>query len=564
MATIPPVYGNDNHQPIFDENAPWRTWGLDDIYVGLEGKNRYVPKVKDYVRRPETYETWIVKSVDPITLIPTLEAIRPYGMSTEMTESDILFGVGPGTQAQLLRVYINKANYPYRMTVDTHCFVGGASMAYAVIYKNGVPETGGEPVSKMYDNSGNFIGVEVPLEVVAMNSHENRSIKIVGECFCNEEITDGTPLYVVFYSADGVPRSKATLLAENTSYIRGLDIQQKYVVSIGLESPWLSSADSNVLKFPLNIPKDALDLVGVVNYNVGPPLRLPVDGTRFAMVGLEGYISSIPGEQFDLALIYNLAANETSFGGQGVYVDRKVTAPYKVVTQIVEPGYTVKLFMYPFWNEATKGYRLRYWLYNLARNTHEEVTDLISYSAEQGTFDPKFFGAKQRLQVNLNLRKVGASYKPMIHTQMFEVQLFGPPGDSTTPWIVQNQLGQGSQLPSAMPGFGRNLYVSRIGTNQFSVKSNFKTKQEWLQAFYLNTDPLIDKRSEVYAVEPTHFWISFDNQASWMEFFIDTSWDKTLTTNRTMTLFNNAIIRFTKPLGTGTSELAIAAATIRQ
>ena len=564
MATIPPVLTQDGHQPIFDENGPWRMWGIDDVYFGINGKNRYVPKVNDYVIRPLTYETWIVKSVDPVTLIPKLEAIRPYGMSTEMTESDILFGVGPGTQAQLLRVYINKANYPYRMTVDTHCFVGGASMAYAVIYKNGIPETGGEPVSKMYNNNGEFIGVEVPLEIVALDSHGNRSIKIVSECKCNEEIEDGTPLYVVFYSADGVPRSKATLLAENTSYIRGLDIQEKFVVSIGLESPWLSSADSNVLKFPLNIPKDALDLVGVVNYNVGPPLRLPVDGTRFQMAGLDGYVSSIPGEQFDLALIYNLSANEKSFGGQGVYVDRKVTAPYKVVTQVIEPGYTVKLFMYPFWNGATKSYKLRYWLYNLARNSREEVTDLVTYSVEQGAFDPKLFGNKQRLQVNLNLRKVSASFKPMIHTQMFDVTLFGPPGDTTTPWIIKTELGVGSQLPTAQPGFGRDVYVTRVGTTQFTVKANCKTKQEWLQAFYLNTDPLIDRGSEVYAPVPTHFQISFDNGTSWMEFFIDTSWDKVLTTNRTMTLFDNAIIRFTKPLGTGTSEVGICAATIRQ
>lgn len=559
MATYAPVYGSDKIQPIQDENGLWHMWQVNEVFMGAAtpGKDRYVPKVKDYVIRPETYETWIVTSVDPVTLIPKLSPIRPFGMSTEMTDSDILFGVGPGTQAQLMRVYINKANFPYRLTVDTHCLVGGASMAYAIIYKNGVPETGGEAVSRMYDNNGNFIGVEVPLEVVALDSHQNRSLKIVSECFCNQEIEDGTPLYVVFYSQDGVPRSKATLLAENTSYIRGLDVQTKYVTSISLESPWLSAADSNVLRFPLNVPRDALDLVGVVNYNSGPPLKLPVDGTRFQLLGLDGYISSIPGEQFDMALVYNLSAGEHSFAGQGVYVDRKVTAPITVVTQVVEPGYTVKLFMYPFWNEATNSYRMRYWLYNLSRNTNEEVTQLVTYSVEQGAFDPKLYGIKQRLQVNLNLRNVSASYKPMIHTQMFEITLFGPPNDSTTPWVINNQMSP------AMPGFGRGVYVTRIGTTQFSIKSGFNTKAAWLAAFYGNTEPLVDRRQEVYAPEPTHFWISFDNQVSWMQFFIDDSWNKTLTTNRTMTLMNNAIIRFTKPIGTGQSQLAIAAATIR-
>lgn len=559
MATTitPPILGTDNYQPIHDENAPWRMWGLYDIYVGKEGKNRYVPKVNDYVVRPETYETWRVASVDPVTLIPTLVAIRPFGTSSEMSEQDVLFGVGPGTQAQLLRVYINRNTYPYRMTVDTHCFVGGSKMAYAVIYKNGAPEVGGEPVSRMYDNSNEFIGVEVPLELVTLDTHTNQSLKIVSECYCNEDIPDGEPLYIVFYSADNVPRSKSILLAENTSYIRGLDIQRRFVTSISLESPWLSASDSNMLKYPLNIPTNALDLVGVVNYNTGEPLRLPVDGTKFSMAGLDGYLSSIPGEQFDLTLIYNLSPGEISYGGQGVYVDRKVTAGYSVTTEIVEPGYTVKLYMYPFWDSATASYRLRFWLYNLARNTRQEVTDYIAYSVDQGAFDPRLFGVNQRLQVNLNLRKVSPSYKPMIHTQMFEVTLFSTPQDTTTPWVVHNQMSPN------MPGFGRATYAVRSGVSNFTLKSGFNTKQEWLQAFYYNTNPLVDTSSEVYAPVPTHFWTSFDNGTTWTQYFIDDSWDKVLTSSKAVTLYSNVLIRFTKPYLTSTMELAFAAAVIR-
>lgn len=552
-----PVYGSDNVQPLRNENDKWEMWAITDVYVGLEGKDRFVPKVNDYVIRPQTYETWIVRSVDPVTLIPALEPIRPYGMSAEMSQEDILFGVGPGTQAQLLRVYVNRNTFPYRLTVDTHCFVGGAAMAYAVIYKNGDPAVGGEPVSRMYDNSGNFIGVEVPLEVVALDSHTNHSIKIVSECFCNEDIQDGTPLYVVFYSADNVPRSKAMLLAENTSYIRGLDIQRKFVTNISLESPWLSASDSNVLKFPLNVPLNALDLVGVVNYNTGQPLRLPVDGTKFQMAGLDGYISSIPGEQFDLALIYNLSANEVSYGGQGVYVDRKVTAPYSVITEVVEPGYTVKLFMYPFWNAVSRSYRMRYWLYNMARNSHEEVTELIAYSVEQGAFDPRLYGVKQRLQVNLNLRKVSASFKPMIHTQMFEVTLFGEPQDTDTPWIVSNNLS----MPTI--GFGRGIYCTPVGGLYYTLSSGISDKNEWIKSFYENTNPITDPRSEVYAPIPTDFWVSTNNGEDWTQFNLDDSWNQTLTSTTVLNLYDSVLIRFTRPSDVGAMDLSICAATIR-
>lgn len=559
MATInPPVIGTeDGIEPIRDENAPWRMWGLKDIFVGTIGSRRFVPKVNDYVIQPTTYETWIVLSVNPVTLIPELMPIRPFGSSTEPSREDILFGVGPGTQAQLLRVYLNRNTYPYRLTVDTHCFVGGSAMAHAVIYKNGDPTIGGEPVSKMYDNSGNFLGVEVPLELVALDTHDiNSSIKIVQECYCNEEIPDGEPLLVVFYSADGIPRSKATLLCENTTYIRGIDIQRKFVTNISLESPWISG-DANVIKFPLNIPTDALDLKGVVQYNDGSRLRLPVDGTKFSLAGMDGYLSSIPGEQFDAALIYSLSAEEISYAGQGMYVDRVVTAPYTIITEVIEPGYTVKLFMYPFWNATNSSYRMRYWLYNMSRNSHVEVTDYVKYAASIGGFDPRLWGVKQRLQVNLNLRDISPNYKPMIHTQMFDVTLFGIPSDNDTPWTVSNQLS-----PS-VPPYGINIKAVFRSPNVFNLSSIFTTKEDWIKAYYDNTDPIVDRRTEVYNPVPAHFWVSTNDGVDWTQYFLNDSWDKDLTSRTPLTLYQNILLRFTRPVGLQTADLAIAAVTVQ-
>lgn len=544
----------DNFQPIWDENAPWRMWGIDDIFVGLEGKNRFVPKVNDYVINPLTAETWRVESVDLITYIPTLVKVN-FGQSPE--DPDILFGVGPGTQAQLLRVYINKASYPYRATVDTHCFIGGAFNNYAVIYKNGDPTIGGEPISKIFDSSGNFVSTNVPLEMVALDTHTNHAIKVVQQFHVTEDIPDGEPMTVVFYTADGVPTSKAILLVENTTYIRGLDVQRKFVTGISLESPWLSASDANVLKFPLNIPLNGLDLVGVVHYNTGMPLKLPVDGTKFRLDGIDGYISSIPGEKFDLSLVYNLSQDEIGYAGQGVYVDRVVTQPYSVVTEVVEPGYTVKLFMYPFFDDVLNGYRLRFWLYNLSRNSYQEVTQHITYNPGLPAFESRGYGFTQRLQANLNLRKVSMAYKPMIHTQMFEVTLFSDPDETITPWTVTPQISALNKV------YGRELFVQRKSSTVFNLSSGFADRQEWFDAFYRNTVPLVDRRVEVNAPDPSYVEVSLDNGATWVSYYIADSWDADITTDKTLTLYTNVLLRFAKPLATGQMELSIAAATLR-
>lgn len=558
MPVLTSITGSDGKNPIYDPEALFRFWNIDDIYTGAEGHNRYVPKINDYVIRPMTYETWRVVSIDPITFIPVLQAVKPWGGTGEMAESDILFGVGPGTQAQLLRAYINRASHPYKLTVDTHCFVGGTMNAYAVIYRNGVPETGGEPVSRMYDNSGNFLGVEVPLELVALNEYTNSSMKVVGECSTVADIEDGTPLYVVFYSADGVVQSKAMVLAENTTYIRGLDVQRKFVTNISLESPWLSAADANVLEYPLNIPVDALGLIGVVHYNVGPPLKLPVDGTKFQMPGLNGFISSIPNEKFDLALIYNLSENEISYAGQGLYVNRKVTAPYSVVTKVVEPGYSVKLFMFPFWDILSQSYRLRFWLYNMARTSWVEVTEHVAYSPDYPVFDPRGYGLRQRLQVNLNLRRVSMSYKPMIHTQVFDVTLYSSAQDNVTPWVINTQI-----TPNK-PGFGRDVYLDLITSTTYTLRSNYQTLTDWLRAFYFNTEPIVDLRTESTAATPTHFWVSTDNAATWTQYSVEDSWDQVLVSATPITIYQNVLVRFTKPVQSSVLQLSICNVLARQ
>lgn len=562
MTTYANVIGVDQFNPILDESTLWRMLGIDDIWTGVNGLNaagqpRIVAKVNDYVIRPKTGETWIVESVDPITLVPTLEPIVFGGDSGNMSKDDILFGVGPGTQAQLLRVYVNRSTFPYKLTVDTHCFVGGTANAYAVIYRGGDPSMGGEPISRMYDNSGNFLGVEVPLQLVALDSHDTSVLKVVQECWTNTDIPDGEALYVIFYSAAGVVQSKSMLLAENTTYIRGLDIERRFVTGISLESPWLSGSDANTLRYPLNIPTNALDLVGVVNYSVGPPLRMPVDGTKFSMLGLNNYISSIPGEKFDLVLRYQLSADEISYAGQGMYVGDMVTQAYTVITQPIEPGYTLKLYPYPFWDSALQGYRLKFFLYNLARNIHLDVTALVDYSPEYAGFDPRGYGLIQTMQVNLNLRKISMAYMPMIHTQMFSVTLFSTPQENDTPWIVNTQMSPG------LPGFGRTVFARRFDANRFNIAGGFTNRDDWIQAMYYDADPIVDRRSERIAPEPTHFWVSVNNGDDWYQYRVDESWNATLRVPELVENYKSVLVRFTKPGATGPLELSIAALTIR-
>ena len=338
----------DGIVPIYDAEAKWTIWNRDEIYTGERGERKFVPKVLDYVIEPPTFTTWIVDSLDPITLIPTLREIRPANMSFSLSETDILFGVGPGTQSDTYRVYHDTSTMPHILAVDARLRIAGTMSSYVKLFKG--PDLGesGRVISKVYDSNGHFVSENIPLELAAIDSHTNYSIKVVAVCHTTEDLVDGEIVTAVVYNDQGHVVSKRQLLVENTSFIRSVNVSTKYVTSIALECPFMSQTEEYTINFPLNIPLNALNLVGVVNYSDGSSIKLPVNGDKFKIFGLEQYLSSIVGQKLDLVLSYALSPDEIAYAG--IQTDQHyVTEAYTLQTINPNNSYTVKLFGYPKW-----------------------------------------------------------------------------------------------------------------------------------------------------------------------------------------------------------------------
>ena len=105
------IIGTDGKNPIYDEDIPHRIWLMDDIWLGDSAEGKYVVKPKDLVYEIIGGNTTLyrVVSVDEETLIPTLKETIIKVDNATFLEADILFGVGPGTQADTYRVYIDKS-----------------------------------------------------------------------------------------------------------------------------------------------------------------------------------------------------------------------------------------------------------------------------------------------------------------------------------------------------------------------------------------------------------------------------------------------------------------------
>lgn len=547
------VTGTDGSIPIYDPDALWRMWSIDEVYQGQVAQNRFVPKVNDYVIDPRTFETWIVDELDNVTLIPTLRAIRPAGMTATFTQADVLFGVGPGTQADTYRVYVDKSVMPHVLAVDVRLRVAGTMSSYAKIVRGPVNTADLDIISKVYDSAGTFISDKIPLELVAIDSHDNYSIKVVQVCHTTEDLVDGEIVTAIIYSDNGHVVSKRQLLVENTGFIRSVNAGLKYISHISLDTAFLSPSMDDTIEYPLNVPINALNLMGKVHYSNGETLTLAVDGTKFRMHGIDQYTSSIIGQKIDLVLSYALSPGEVAYGAVGT-TQKYITEPYKLVTTNPNNSYTVKLFGYPFWVDAANGYQMRWYLLNLDRNVFFEVTNLVSFDSNTGAFDPKGYNYMQRKSVSVNLKQVSGVFKPFIHTQTVEIVLKSAPQPGSTAWTVSHESN------SSRPVYGEGLFAKKISDYTVNIASGLPNVTEWINQLYLNTFPLVNPNTELAPLQPTHFVLTYNGISN--DYPI-AQWNQNLAVGGMIQNYKTMLIRFIKRTASGDLTLGVSALLVR-
>ncbi len=508
MTTVLSITATDGGVPIYDPDGRWTTWSLDQIYLGTEGLNKYVPKVDDYVVDPKTDERYRVVELDETTMIPRLVRIVPASVDA-FSDSDLLMGVGPGTQSDTYRVYIDTSVMPHTLAVDARLKVHGSMATTAKIFKGSEVANTAHAVSAFYDQMGNLLGQLIPLELVAMPDGQNYTVKSVPVCYTTEQLADGEVVTVVFYSDAGRVVSKRQLLVENTAFIRSSDAGTKYVSDISLESPFLSSSDPTLIQYPVNVPLNGLNLMGRVHYSDGTSRLMPVDGSKFRIYGLDHYVATIVGQKLPLVLSYALSEGEVAYGAT-VGAERYFTESYRAQTMQADGSYSVKLFGYPVYIDPINGYRLEWFLLNLDRQAVYRATPYVTINANTRAFDPIAFGVSQKLSVSVDLSKLSPAYNAYIHTQAVEIVLLAPGIEHATNWTIAFSPGQD-------PVYGKDNFAATTFINQNLTKVNLKmdmlTRESWLDRVFYRAQPLFDDTREIKAPAPNFFKLLIGNNS---------------------------------------------------
>jgi hypothetical protein len=515
MFTPANVTGSDGVVPVENPDGLWWNWALQQLFMGANTPGaqvpggavpRYVGKVNDYVTNYDTDERWKITALDPTTLAPTLSQITAVITPPDIDTTDLLFGVGPGTDADTYRCYIDQSVIPFKLVVDQRLSVNSVLTKYAKIFQGSQLNGTAQVVSAFYDASGNFLGDSVPLELVAMPNGQNYAVKTVQPCYTKVPLANNDKVTVVFYGDDGGVVSTRQLLVMNTAFIRSSDASLKYVVGISLESPFLSASNPNLIQYPINVPIAGWNLFGVVHYSDGSRLRLPVDGTRFSVMGLKNFVATIVSQQIPFTLQYVFAPGEVFYDAQtgSPTGDKFKNQGYTAIVGDADGSYTVKLFCVPHWDTTTNQYFLDWYLYDLDRDLSVLVTPYVTFQSQRG-FDgtSTSFGVNQQIQVAIDLSQVNGQYKKYIFTQTIGLVLYRAATDHTgDPWAIYYD-------PNQAPPYGVGLVAKVNFVNQnlkyVDVSQAAPDQATWLNKILPAARPLYDASSEAAYPAPNMF-----------------------------------------------------------
>lgn len=499
MPTQPPVL-------IRDPDRSFSVWNIKDIYNGTLATGVYVPNVDDLV--VDYDEGWFrVIAVDQTTGLSTLSKWEPPKSANQINTDDLLLGAGPGVVAESYRAYLDTSVMPHTLACDSRLHLYGTQAGYIKIFKGTNIGVDGDVISAYFDQGGNFLGENIPLELVAMPDQNNTAIKAPMVGYTLREFVDGELVTAVVYSDDGQTLSIAKLLIKNTAFVRTTDASMKYIQAIDLESPFISPSNPNLIQYPINMPVASLNLMGVVTYSDGSKIRMPVDGTKFQIFGLDNYIATIQGQQLPVALVYNLSDNEFNYMANPSG-PKTISKEYQATTMEADGAYSVKLFAYPIWVDELHGYRLESWLYNLDRQRVYNVTNYVQAAQGSRAFDPVTYGSIQHIALAVDMNRVDPAYARYRHAQTFDVTLLTEGSEQ----LVDNWTVGFS--PSQDPPYGRAMEAKAkmVNQNLWQMRiDNLETVfDRWLDKTYYATQPLFDANSENKAPAPNYFAIVFD------------------------------------------------------
>lgn len=491
---------------IIDLEAEQRIWFMNQIFTGQPGSGLYCPNVNDLII--DLLSGWyLVTTIDITTGRCTYIPWKLPDVTQNNVIVDSLLGVGSAEQRETWRVYLDTRQMPFSMQIDGRLHMYRSDADHYKVFLGTDLTANGIVVSASYNPSGEFTGENIGLEHVGHDDINNWAIWAPMEGNANRRLNDGEVVTVVIYSASGHILSHASMLIQNTALVRRTAAGLKQVTSIGLRSPYLSDADPSQLIVPINVDLKTAVMMGVVRYNTGEEMEIPVvlDGTgKMSLHGLQWYSPTIQSYPKHLTLAYRLSEDEYSLV-HGISENGNIAAPFTIKAIAADGAYSVRLYAFPTWNAPAGRYDLDFWLFNIDRDVYYRVPrSIVEIPDNEVPFDGQDFTTLQRLKFGVQLSNVDTILPDYKHVQSVEIVVAKQGTEPGDKWQVKCDPAQPNFFGAGV--VAKNRFVN-VNLSYLDLKVGATGISEWLAKLYYPLNHLFDDTTEVSAPEPTHFVI---------------------------------------------------------
>ena len=450
--------------------------------------------------------------------------LTPWSLQPETAgtvEQDEIFGIRGGPLAGEAILAIDYSVRPNVARIDATIMRPGA--AYAELYLGNDVSSNGKIISAIYDSALNKINTKIPTVLAEIVDRTNVNIMTTGQFSVvsnAETLTDGVRCTLVFKDeADNFIPPVQPVMVQHSAYMRDHNIGIKTITEIELISPWFTNtSDPERMILPINTPIVGIEWRAKVHYNTGESVEMPVNGTKFSLLGLQRYRPEYPGQEAELVLTYQMAVDEQpdlALPGN----PRHISRTYTVMAGAVEGSYTPKLYTYPEWDSVNSNWMLKHYLYDLDRKVRVDVSDKVTFNDQSPAYRPTSYGLEQTLIFNLNLRDVDTKYESVIFRQYTNITLYKDVNGPGKRWSVQYNFTK--PVYNSVEAVVKNNGAQTT----FNLTNGAADQLAWLDMLYWSIDPSHNTQTEEKAPTPTAFDIMTTQGARYR--YQLSAWNKT-------------------------------------
>lgn len=498
MALIPDLSILNNPAKIL------RTLNFKDIWLGasppLGHTGTLVPNVDDLIIDYNRNTLFRVMSVDraihsPGTAPTYIPLLSPWSFGVSSNINPLL----PMQPSAMDMLFINTRETIPTLTVDNrHIWLGSESVALKFFRGFDTTDATGVVISRVYDGTGSLIGENVPLELI---DPANPNLKRPVQFNSSIPLNDGETISCVAYTVTGTPTDIRYFKIKNSDAIRTLERNDKLIVDIVLESPFLDNSILDLIQVPQNLPLTASSFSARLIYSDGSTRLINVNTPKCKLYGVESFNTGITDVPSEITLVYLPDANEPVINASNSN-NYPVTRIYRIKALMDNLANSFKIYIVPVF--SINRYILKYYLgtvdyQNLALIPNNLITverlDGLQVNYGQSA-------NSQLLKLSVTISDIlGSSYGNYRFAQFTTIDFNTL---TTTPWVIDYKNNNQSVY-----GGGCLFKYSLNGNQVLDIKSGANTLNEWLNLLWETLSAIYDESIIIKPPTPTHFKLRY-------------------------------------------------------